>query len=266
MSDGQALLARAWGRVNRAAAHTRDRLRGLPLRADERRRGIPIPPSRLIHLVSNTMDVAWFLEGGAAAALSIRAILADNGVDIAALGAILDFGCGAGRVVRHWSDLRAVEIHGTDYNPALISWCARNLPFARFRTNRLEGRLDFEDGRFGLIYALSVFTHLSEPLQAHWIGELTRVLRPGGFLILTTHGDCYLPRLSDEERSAYLAGRLVVRSEGREGSNHCAAFHPESFVRSTLARGLDVVDFRPEGARGNPRQDLYLIRKPIGAR
>jgi hypothetical protein len=32
-------------------------------------------------------------------------------------------------------------------------------------------------------------------------------------------------------------------------------------VRRTLAAGLEVVDFVPEGALGNPRQDVYLLRK-----
>ena len=65
------------------------------------------------------------------------------------------------------------------------------------------------------------------------------------------------------ELALLLSSRVVVASE-RAGSNACAAFHPETYVRGTLApaAGLEVVDFVPEGATGNPRQDTYLLRKP----
>jgi SAM-dependent methyltransferase len=120
-----------------------------------------------------------------------------------------------------------------------------------------------DDATFDLVYSLSVFTHLSEPLQRFWIDELARVLRPGGFLLITTHGAHYREQLSPQEQGTFGAGRVVVREPGRDGSNACAVFHPEPYVRTTLARNLDVVDFIPEGALGNPRQDVYLLRKPL---
>ena len=61
-----------------------------------------------------------------------------------------------------------------------------------------------------------------------------------------------------------LAGEVVVRRGTTAGSNWCTVFHPERFVRERLADGLAVVDFVPEGARGNPRQDLSLLRKASG--
>ena len=36
----------------------------------------------------------------------------------------------------------------------------------------------------------------------------------------------------------------------------------QSYVRGKLASGFEVVRMIPEGALGNPRQDLYLLRKP----
>ena len=60
----------------------------------------PVPKTELIHLVTGTEDVAWFLKSGALAAESIREISAKNGIDLNRCEAILDFGCGAGRVIR----------------------------------------------------------------------------------------------------------------------------------------------------------------------
>lgn len=257
--------SRHWSRVKRLSIRARDRIRGLPLRASYRRSGHPIPPGRLIHLVAGTEDITWFLDSGAAAARSLSDILGRHGRPIESFRSILDFGCGVGRVLRHWSTLRGPVLHGTDYNPDLVAWCRANLAFARFEVNGLDRRLTADDAAFDLIYALSVFTHLSEPLQRFWIDELARVLRPGGYLLITAHGAHYLEQLSAPEREQFRAGRLVVRSTRREGSNDCAAFHPEGYVRTTLARTLDVVDFIPEGAVGNPRQDVYLLRKPGAA-
>ena len=258
-------LTRTWGRVKRLSDRTRERVRGLPLRALYRRRRLPIPPGRLMHLVAGTEDVSWFLDSGAVAANHIAEILARNGRPVESMADVLDFGCGAGRVMRHWKDLRGPSFHGADYNPDLVAWCRANLPFAQFQVNGLGRGLASGDGSFDLIYALSVFTHLSEPLQRFWVDELTRVLRPGGFLFLTTHGDFYQNQLTPAEQETFRAGRMVVRGETRDGSNDCAVFHPEAYVRSTLATRLDVVDFLPEGAAGNPRQDVVLLRKPESA-
>jgi SAM-dependent methyltransferase len=225
--------------------------------------GLPLPSGRLMHLVAASADVGWFLEGGQLAAVSMREILERNGIALERLGAILDFGCGAGRVLRQWRSLSGPELHGTDYNPELVAWCSANLPFTRCRVNRLNGGVDHAAASFDLVYAFSVFTHLAAEGQAFWIGELARVLKPGGVLFLSTHGEHYLPQLSAAEQGQFLLGQLVVRGSRRAGSNDCAAFHPESYVREDLAPlgGFEVVDFVPEGARGNPWQDAFLLRK-----
>jgi SAM-dependent methyltransferase len=214
-----------------------------------------------MHLVAASSDPSWFLEVGLLAATSMRAVLERNGVLIELLGAILDFGCGAGRVMRHWSTLDGPALHGSDYNPALVAWCEANLPFASYCVNRLCGPLAYSDASFDLVYAFSVFTHLDETGQAFWMAELARVLKPGGVLFFTTHGEHYVPGLPAADQARFRRGELVVHGSRRLGSNACAAFHPESYVRGTLARGFDVLEFVPEGAKGNPCQDAYLLRK-----
>jgi len=224
------------------------------------REGLPVPPLALIDLVSGQPDIPWFLEGGRRAAASVRDALSGQGVAMESLGALLDFGCGCGRVVRHWSGLPA-RVHGTDIHPRLVEWCRRNLHFARFERNGLEPPLPHRDATFDLVYALSVFTHLPEALQRPWMEEMRRVLVPGGWLLITTHGQSYSGDLVPRERAAFAEGRLVVRESGEAGSNVCGAYHPPAWVRSTLSAGFAVVDFRPEGAAGNPHQDLWVLRR-----
>jgi len=154
-------------------------------------------------------------------------------------------------------------VFGTDYSPTLVQWCRQHLPSVDVSVNRLAPPLAYKDAEFDLVYALSVFTHLTEDLQVPWINELSRVLKPGGNILLSTHGESYSHRLNEVERSQFASGRLVVKNNVKApGSNTCAAYHPPAYVRDELARGLDVVEHVPEGAKGNPHQDLYVLRKP----
>jgi SAM-dependent methyltransferase len=224
--------------------------------------GLPLPPALLMGRVAGTSDAGWFLEGGRLAAASMRDVLHRNGLDIAGFAAVLDFGCGCGRVLRHWRGLAGPALHGTDTSPEMIAWCVRHLPFAAFQTNDLAPPLPYPDATFDFAYALSVFTHLPYALQEPWAQELTRVVRPDGFLLLTVHGARYRAQLMPEEQQRFAAGELVTRHEQDAGGNRCTVFHPESWLRLHLARGLNVIAYVPEGALGNPFQDLVLLRKP----
>ena len=234
-------------------------LRNRPHRVSQS--GIPIPPVRLLMTVAGSAEISVFLDGGQLAAGSIREILQRNEIEIGDLQAVLDFGCGCGRVLRFWKDLAGTELHGTDYNAELAAWCAQHLPFVRIGTNELAPPTSYPAARFDLIYALSVFTHLPETAQMAWMDEFHRILRPGGLLLLSLHGAHYTSRLNEQERRRFLAGELVTRYDSSAGTNLCSVFHPEAYVRKHLTRHFDVVDFIPEGARGNPRQDAWLFRR-----
>jgi SAM-dependent methyltransferase len=223
--------------------------------------GLPLPPPHLIVRVAGTPDLDWFLESGRLAARSIGEALERAGTGIERMDSVLDFGCGCGRVVRHWArfDLR---VSGSDLSGAAIDWCRENLSFARFETNGLSPPLAFANESFDFAYALSVLTHLPEAIQHEWMDELRRVVRPDGFVLLTTHGERYLERLDADEQRRFRAGELVVRWGEVPGTNLCTTFHPPSWVREHLVpHGFEEAAFMPEGAAGNPYQDVFLLRR-----
>ena len=221
---------------------------------------LPVPPPHLISFTTGNEDVPWFIKSGKLGAESLDVTLRKNGIDIYQFEAILDFGCGIGRVIRHFRSLQKTKIYGTDYNHELIAWCKKCIKFAYFRTNPIHGPLDFEDEFFDFIYALSVFTHLTEEQQFYWIEELTRVLKPGGFLFITVHGVSYLHTMNPEDHDRFNRGELVVYGSQHEGGNLCTTYHPDRYVRDKLAKSLILVDHIPTGALGNPHQDVYLFK------
>jgi len=223
--------------------------------------GLPIPPAYLRELVAGTSDLTWFLSSGARAAESIRDVLGRHGVPPERMTSILDFGCGCGRVIRHWAGLPA-RVHGADRNRRLVAWCRRHLPFASFEVNGLRPPLRSPDDEFQLVYALSVFTHLPEDLQRPWMEELCRVTSRGGHILLSVHGESYRDTLTPHERRRFDEGLLVVRGSEAAGRNACGAYHPREYIRRVMGTGLTLVDHVPEGATGNPRQDLVLFRRP----
>ncbi len=222
---------------------------------------LPLPPGKLRIRVAGTPDSAWFLESGRLAVEAMRAPLARAGSQLEEFEAVLDFGCGCGRVTRHLATLPG-QVHGSDMDADGVAWCRANLTFGRFERNGLAPPLALPAESVDFAYALSVLTHLPVDLQESWMHELTRVLRPGGLLVVTTHGERYLSRLSASEQERFLAGEVVVRYEQVAGTNLCTAFHPQADVMGRLARGLELLDAIPDGAAGNPHQDLFLLRKP----
>src|SRR5215212_875801 len=254
------LKVKAHGLKRNAATFLQD-VSFWPDRLSHRLRGTPLPSGYLIYVIAQHRRPDIFLRTGEISAQQIRDMLKRNGVELETFNAILDFGCGVGRVVRQWKSLRGPEVYGTDYNPQLIEWCQKHLTFAQFESNGLAAKLNYEDEKFDFIYALSVFTHLPEELSDAWLKELGRVLKPGGYLYLTTHGAHYFASRTPEQQARLARGELVVVATEQAGSNACATFHPEAYVRKHWTGQFSVVGFRPGQAGIAAEQDAWLLRK-----
>jgi SAM-dependent methyltransferase len=145
---------------------------------------IPIPPEDLVQRVSHIDEPDLervYVANGRVTRERVESLLPP---DWSWHGKrVLDFGCGAGRTLRHLLD-EGAELHGCDLHGPSIDWIAEHLPGVQAVRNSERPPLPYADGFFDLVYALSVFTHLPDTWE-EWLAELRRVLRPDGLLVAT---------------------------------------------------------------------------------
>ena len=168
-------------------------------------------------------------------------------------GAVVDLGCGSGRLFRPLLAGGASRLVGIDGSPSLLERALVRIDAdAQLRAARAEGRVELMEGdvrrvrrgdRFGLAVLASVVAHLAGPEDAlRALSTARRMLAKDGVLIVDTLGPGGLPArdlpLSLDWERADGGRRLVRRSklERRET--------PEG-LRVSYATLTDVV--RPDG-------------------
>ena len=181
---------------------------------------------------------------------------------------ILDWGCGCGRLIRHFLARSKSRITGIDIDPDNLQWCVEHYPSAVFREGRLEPPLDIPDDSFDFIFGISVFTHLTEELQHRWLAELRRITKPGGVALMTVTGDVawFRQRYSLEQYHSWkTAGFIDVGSDTildtqiGQTEYYRLVFHDAAYVLRQWKKYFHIVDLIPGGC--NNHQDLVVMQK-----
>ena len=153
---------------------------------------IPDEPPEGVHAMSRGMLAAG---GDPALADLIVGTLAQAGRSVPSNGAALDFGCSTGRALRVLAAVRPdVRWQGCDPNDEAVAWAAQHLAPATFFRSPQRPPLDVSPGALDLIFAISIWSHFDERPALDWLREAQRVLRPGGQLLVTTHGPASVAR------------------------------------------------------------------------
>ena len=198
---------------------------------------------------------------------------------------VLDVGCGAGRMaIPLTAFLDGGSYRGFDVMAPLVHSCRRRIGtrFPAFRFDHLdvyngkynaggsiapdELRFPYDDDAFDFAFATSVFTHMLRQDVERYLGELARVLRPGGCALVTWYlVSAETRRLIDDGRPSppFLPagdGQWVTDPKEPEA----AVAYDEDLVRDLhAASGLELVTVRYGTWRGTPglsTQDIVVAR------
>ncbi len=111
-------------------------------------------------------------------------------------GRLLELGCGMGHLLAWLAD--RYQVYGSDINAWALEQATLNVPQGHFSLLSADECLSFPPSVFDIVIAKHVVEHLAHPEQA--IAEMSRVLKPGGLLILAT------PNLSSPMRAQKKSG------------------------------------------------------------
>jgi SAM-dependent methyltransferase len=222
----------------------------------------PIPPRALRKRVHGHTQIYSFERVGVAVRDDILAAIAGR-LTLDHRARVLDFGCGCGRVLVYFKDATACQMIGSDIDGEAIAWCKENLAeFGSFVHNGALPPLALPDASVDFLYSVSVFTHLPEDMQFQWLGELRRVVKPGGLLLLTTRGIRDVPLTWVQRLKFRLKGFVYVAGGKTPGlpDFYRNAFHTEAYIRDRWGGFFEIVGFKERGIAGE--QDWTLCRRP----
>ncbi len=235
---------------------------------------VNVQPPENVHVMARGPLAA---AGGLYEADLILDALASAGVDITDLSSGLDFGCSSGRVVRVLAAAcPEISWHGCDPNGPAIAWATENLPGIEFFVNGDAPPLPLANGSLDLVYAISIWSHFAPELGLRWFEEMHRLLRPGGYLICTTHGLTSIAHYathqlrsveqSQEIRDAlYRDGTWYAAEFGKQGDwgvvnpDWGTAFLSPEWLLTQLCPRWRILEFA--AGRNQENQDLYLLQR-----
>ena len=246
----------------------------------------PVPPNSSMRKTSSRNIRHYFLSG-VRSYLPIAVAALREGVKLRETINVLDFGCGVGRQLLHFTrDYPRPNYYACDIDDTSISFIVKNYPAVQARVNRFSPPLDYATGFFDLAYSVSIFSHLNLEDQAAWLSELARVVKYGGHCMLTTEGYTALGDLAavygkdtrdlakDLTDQGYLykeyegwqedvrrqnAMRLASTLVGVERSYGNTVLAP-NYIRRVWGNGPFEVQAIIEGVIDN-RQDLIVLRR-----
>ena len=215
--------------------------------------------------------------GGLYEADLVADALLSVGADIAGARSALDFGCSSGRVVR----VLAAAYPGTrwlacDPNQRAIDWASQNLPGIEFFRSPDEPPLYLEDRSLDVAFAISIWSHFEPQLGLRWFEEMRRLIRPGGHLVLTTHGATSIDYYVKASLRGPGQGQEIADSLYRQGSWYAPEFGQKGdwgvvnpawgttflsaeWLLATLCPRWRVLEFAAGRNAGN--QDVYVLER-----
>jgi ubiquinone/menaquinone biosynthesis C-methylase UbiE len=178
---------------------------------------------------------------------------------------ILDFGCGWGRIIRYFiKDISPENLWGCDPVPEMIQLCKEQNKCANFELINSNPPTSFDNNTFDLVYSFSVFSHLSEDFHFKLLGEIKRILKPGGIYMTTTRNRAFISECREFDNknkslSEYDAGLYCHHNFAHEKWPYWGESSiPKQYVQENWTEEFTVLDYIEDNF-----QNLIIIQKPI---
>lgn len=250
---------------------------GAAVRAADRSGAAPeiqLPPPRLRYKVTGTDASDWFVESGVKSLRDLERALASIRKSYGDFNDILEWGCGCGRILRHLPvPALPRKLYGNEIDAEAIEWVSAHMPWIETSLTQGLPPLPYGDGSFDLIFNHSVMSHLDEDYQDAWLAELARVLRPGGVVTLTVHGQHAFDQFSggippesplrEQVTDIFYTRGLFFTKDDQWGADfpdfYHSAFHNVRYVFDHWSKFLRVCQYIPRGALDY--QDMVVLTK-----
>jgi len=228
-----------------------------------------LPPPNLIFTVVGHRRRREYAVNRVPPVRDILSRLSEVSVGPSDLETILDFGCGAGRILAGWENLKGpqTKLLGCDINPKLIEFTQRAIPFAKTFVSDYSPPLAIDSESVDLVYAASVFTHLDEKAAQDWANEFHRILRSGGLALVSFHGPAYeseLGKISKQglkelrKRGFYMYTHNAANKPTPGANDHATFIKPDYFEK--LFRSFNLISIKTSKGFMS-RHDVALLRK-----
>ena len=224
-------------------------------------------PPMLRYRVHGALDEQSYVEVGSFIASCLAQYSKTQGI-VLNDSTILDFACGPGRVAVELKKLiPTCHLYGSDIDKEAIAWAQKHLAgLGEFTTNERYPPTQYPTNTFDVIYSISLFTHLDESSQNLWLAELARILKPGGTLLTTIHGDFARASCTPVELKKLNRNGMAFRVD-RKGrfkldglpDFYQTTFHTRAYVARVWSKFFDVVE-HIDGGLGQ-HQDLVILKR-----
>lgn len=191
-------------------------------------------------------DVTQFMATGDAEIEAVLQHLAAIGLQPDPGGAVLDFGCGVGRLTQALAR-RFSSCVGIDISQEMITRANALNQYQHCRyVMSAAPQLPLADESCTFLYSNLVLQHVARPFAVNYLREFTRVLAPGGVVVFGVQDRFATPDLASSltRLRHILHSRSRVRSwfkgHGGEMQMHCL---PERVVRQALGTAV-IADIR----------------------
>lgn len=174
---------------------------------------------------------------------------------------VLDFGCGTGRTLTSFAtEADWTTFVGCDIHADSIAWAGSNLspPFEFFLCGE-EPPLDHPDGRFDLVYAMSVFTHITWAWSP-WLMEIHRVLAPSGLAVISVLGPAMARQILDTDWDERI-GMAIVDMHKDWSIGGPDVLLSEWWLREHWGRAFEILSFAPCDPGSGAGHDLVTLRR-----